>query len=102
DIVSGVVAALKNPPAAEPGKPPARVLNIGNNRSEKLMDFIRLIEREVGRKADIEFLDMQPGDVKETYADITDTTALTGFKPATTIEQGVPRFVAWYKDYMNK
>lgn len=99
DIVSGILAALKNPPVAGEGKPPARVLNIGNTRSENLMDFIRLIEREVGKTADIEFMEMQPGDVSETYADIEETTALTGYKPTTTIEQGIPRFVAWYVDY---
>lgn len=101
DIVSGILAALKNPPSAEEGKAPARVLNIGNTRSENLMDFIRLIEREVGKTADIEFMEMQPGDVTETYADIEETTALTGYKPTTTIEQGIPRFVAWYKAYIS-
>lgn len=99
DIVSGILATLKNPPIAEPGKAPARVLNIGNTRSEKLMDFVGIIEKELGKKADVEFLPMQPGDVKETYADITETTAITGYKPTTTIREGVPRFVDWYKSY---
>lgn len=99
DIVSGIIATLNTPPAVEPGKPPARVLNIGNTRSENLMDFIRLIEQEVGQQANIDFMDMQPGDVKETYADVSETTAITGYKPTTTIEHGIPRFVAWYKDY---
>lgn len=99
DIVSGILATLKNPPVAEHGKAPARVLNIGNTRSEKLMDFVALIEKELGKKADIEFMPMQPGDVKETYADITETTELTGYKPTTAIREGVPRFVEWYKSY---
>ncbi len=99
DIVSGVVATLKTPPTREGKKAPHRVLNIGNSRSEDLMDFIRIIERELGKKAHIEFMDMQPGDVPETFADIEDTSRLTGFKPTTTIAEGVPRFIAWYKDY---
>jgi len=96
DIVSGVLATLEVPPT---GEVPSRVLNIGNNRSENLMDFIRAIETATGRKAELEFTDMQPGDVKETYADIAETTRLTGYKPTTTIQQGIPRFIDWYKAY---
>lgn len=96
DIVSGVLATLEVPPT---GEVPSRVLNIGNNRSENLMDFIRTIETATGRKAELEFTDMQPGDVKETYADIAETTRLTGYKPTTTIQQGIPRFIDWYKAY---
>lgn len=99
DIVSGVLAVLDTPPERSDAGAPHRVLNIGNTRSEALMDFIAIIERELGRKADIEFLPMQPGDVRETYADIAETTALTGFKPTTSIAEGVPRFVDWYKGY---
>lgn len=99
DIVTGVVGALAHPPARDDAPAPHRVLNIGNTRSENLMDFIRLIEAELGKTAHLEFMDMQPGDVPETFADISETTALTGFKPTTAIAQGVPRFVAWYKDY---
>lgn len=99
DIVSGVIATLNNPPTRAGKKAPHRVLNIGNSRSENLMDFVRIIERELGKKANIEFMDMQPGDVPETFADIAETTALTGFEPTTSIEQGVPRFIEWYKKY---
>ena len=63
------------------------------------MDFIKIIEKELGKKANIEFMSMQPGDVPETFADIEDTSRLTGFQPTTTIAEGVPRFIAWYKDY---
>ena len=76
-----------------------RVYNIGNNRSEKLMHFIGLIEDALGAKAEIEFAPMQDGDVKETYADIDAIQSAVGFNPATTIDEGVPRFVAWYRDY---
>ncbi len=99
DIVSGVVATLDNPPLKTQTEAPHRVLNIGNTRSENLMDFIDLIEKEVGRKAEITFKDMQPGDVKETYADVLKTTDVTGYKPKTPISEGVPRFVRWYKEY---
>ena len=98
DIVSGVVAALAVPPA-DTGAPPCRILNIGNNRSENLMDFIATIEGAVGKKAIIEFEPIQPGDVPETYADISETTAVTGYIPTTTIADGIPKFVEWYKDY---
>lgn len=99
DIVSGVVATLAHPPAREGKKAPHHVLNIGNTRTERLLDFIHLIEKEMGRKAELELLDMQPGDVPETFADIAETTAITGFKPTTSIAEGIPRFIAWYKDY---
>lgn len=99
DIVSGIVGVLKKPPEDEINSAPHRVLNIGNTKSEALMDFINLIEREIGKSADIEFLPMQPGDVKETYSDVTATKELTGYEPTTNINVGVPKFVAWYKEY---
>lgn len=98
DIVDGVVAALDHPPPHE--KNAAHViLNLGNTRSEKLMDFIRLIERDLHVKALIEFKSMQDGDVYETFADISETTARLGYRPKTAIEEGVPQFIAWYKSY---
>lgn len=99
DIVSGIVGSLKVPPVREGKKAPCRVLNIGNTSSENLMDFVKIIEDELGKKADVEFLPMQPGDIQETFSDIAETTALTGFKPTTSIYEGVPKFVQWYKDF---
>ena len=103
DIVTGVLGALANPPAKRDGDKsadaPWRVLNIGNNRSEKLMDFVHLIEAELGQKAEIDFKPMQPGDVPETYADISAIQELTGYAPTTTIKEGIPRFLEWYKNY---
>lgn len=96
DIVAGVVAALDAPPA---GELPHRVLNIGNNRSETLMDFIRTLETALGKKAELNLTDAQPGDVLETYADIAETTKITGFQPTTTIAEGIPKFVEWYKSF---
>ncbi|MBE0531541.1 MAG: NAD-dependent epimerase/dehydratase family protein [Rhodospirillales bacterium] len=97
DIVAGVIGCLDHPPAD--GGPKARVYNIGNNRSERLMDYIAEIEKALGRKATIDFQPMQPGDVKETYADIAATTRDFGFVPRTPIGEGVPRFVDWYCDH---
>ena len=99
DIVSGVVGVLDNPPADDGVQPPCRLYNIGNNNSEKLMDFIALIEQSLGRKAEYDFLPMQPGDVKETYADISAIQRDVGFAPTTPISVGVPNFIEWFKAY---
>ena len=96
DIVAGVIATLDTPAS---GDVPHRVLNIGNTRSEDLMDFVKIIERELGKIADLDPQPMQPGDVMETFADVTETTEAVGYRPTTSIDVGVPRFVAWYKDY---
>jgi UDP-glucuronate 4-epimerase len=98
DIVAGVVAALDRPPTGD-GDVPHRRYNLGNHRAEKLMHFIGLIERATNRKAIIEFDELQPGDVKETYADIEAATRDLGFHPRTSIDQGIPRFVDWYRKY---
>ena len=99
DIVSGVLAVLKTPPTTKEQDVPHRVLNIGNNNAEKLMDFISTIENALGRKADIDFKPMQPGDVKQTFADIDETNRLVGYKPTTSIGDGIPKFIDWYKSY---
>ncbi len=99
DIVNGVIACLDGPAPAVDGKPPHRVYNIGNSRSERLMDFVDTLERALQRKAEIDFQPMQPGDVKETYADIDDTRRDFGYEPKTLIGEGIPKFVDWYKDF---
>ena len=99
DIVAGILASLDRPPAIEAGAPPFRIYNLGNNKSERLMDFIALIEKTLGRKAEVELLPMQPGDVKESYADISSSQRDLGFQPKVTIDQGVPRFIEWYREY---
>jgi len=96
DIVAGVLAALDRPPS---GTPPCALYNLGNHRSEPLMRFIALLEQATGREAIKEFVEMQPGDVKETYADIESSRRDLGFEPTTPIEVGLPRFVAWYREY---
>ncbi|MCY4397303.1 MAG: GDP-mannose 4,6-dehydratase [Rhodospirillaceae bacterium] len=103
DIVAGTLAALDRTPGtegpADGGEPPHRLYNLGNNRPEHLMDFIRAIEQACGRKATLEMKPMQPGDVKETCADIDASVRDLGFSPKTTIAEGVPRFVAWFREY---
>jgi UDP-glucuronate 4-epimerase len=105
DIVTGVVASLDNPPPddgqekAGGSRGPHRVYNIGNHRSEELTRMIGLIEQACGRQADKRLMPMQAGDVRDTYADISAIQRDLGFQPTTTIDEGVPRFVAWYREY---
>lgn len=101
DIVAGVLACLDSPAEPVDGAPPHRIYNIGNHRSEKLMDFIAILEKSLGKKAEIDLQPMQPGDVKETYADIEATRRDFGFNPATSIAEGIPRFVEWYREFYN-
>ena len=105
DIVAGIVACVDNPPAddgtvkAGGSVSPHRIYNIGNSRSEDLGEMISLIEQACGRPATRNLLPMQPGDVRDTFADISAIQRDLGFEPRTTIAEGVPRFVAWYRDY---
>lgn len=97
DIVSGVIAAADMAPLPGTGAARHRVYNIGNNRPERLMDFIAAIEAAAGREAEKIMLPMQPGDVHETYANIDSISADLGFAPTTSLAEGIPRFVDWYK-----
>lgn len=96
DIVQGVLAALDHPPS---GDIPERVFNLGNNNSEKLTDFIDLLQDAIGIKAEVNLLPMQMGDVKETYADISASQKILGFEPTTSIQDGIPQFIDWYRWY---
>ena len=78
---------------------PHRIYNLGNSRSELLEDFISVLEEACGRKAIRDYQPMQPGDAPATFADIARSEADLGFAPTTTIREGLPRFVAWYRDY---
>lgn len=105
DIVTGVVACLDNPPPDD-GQPkaggsinPHRVYNIGNNRSEPLLRMIEILEQTLGKEAKRELLPMQPGDVRETYADISAIQNDLGFAPTTPIDVGIPKFVEWFRQY---
>jgi UDP-glucuronate 4-epimerase len=96
DIVAGILACLDRPPADRGEAPPFRIYNIGNNKSEDLKRFVEILERALGRKAVIEFAPLQPGDVPATYADIAETERDLGFRPTTSIDTGLPRFVDWF------
>jgi len=99
DIVTGVVNVMARPPQPDEHGTPYKVYNIGNNKPEKLLDFIATLEQCLGREAQKQFLPMQPGDVYRTYADINDLIRDFDFKPDTPISVGVQRFVDWYRDY---
>jgi len=110
DIVEGVIRIQDVIPQADENNPrtrpdsssaPYRVYNIGNNEPIELSRFIEAIESAAGKTAKKEYLPMQPGDVPATYADIDSLQAATGFKPSTTIEAGMQKFVEWYKEYYN-
>jgi UDP-glucuronate 4-epimerase len=105
DIVAGILAAVDHPPGddgaikAGGSKAPHALYNIGNNQSEELTRFIEVIEAACGRKAIIDYQPMQPGDVVETYADISAITRDLGYAPTTTIDVGLPNFVSWFRGY---
>jgi UDP-glucuronate 4-epimerase len=105
DIVTGIVAALDNPPPDDGSEKaggsfgPHRLYNIGNHRSEELTRMISLIEQACGREAEKVLMPMQDGDVRDTFADISAIQRDLGFEPSTSIDEGVPRFVDWYRAY---
>ena len=94
DIILGTKAAIEKNYSFE-------IFNLGNNKSVNLLDFIKTIENKLNKKAIINFQPMQSGDVKETYADISETEEELGFKPKTSIDEGIPKFIKWYKSYYN-
>lgn len=113
DIVEGVVRVMDNPPQGNPdwsgdSPDPAtsyanyRVFNIGNNNPVKLMDFVGAIESAVGKKAIKNLMPMQPGDVPSTCADVSELETAVGFKPNTSIQEGITNFISWYREYFNK
>jgi UDP-glucuronate 4-epimerase len=105
DIVRGVVACLDAPPMddgsvkAGGSSSPHALYNIGNSRSEDLMRVVQLLEHATGKKGLLDPQPMQPGDVRDTFADISAIERDLGFSPATSIDEGVPRFVSWYREY---
>jgi UDP-glucuronate 4-epimerase len=110
DIVEGVVRVLDTLPQPNPAwsgltpdpgtsQAPYRVYNIGNNQPVELWHFIEALEACLGREAEKQLLPMQPGDVPETYADVDDLTRDVGFRPSTPINEGIARFVEWYRTY---
>lgn len=103
DIVKGIIAVSDHIPFSDSvHNAPWQLFNIGNNKPVALGRFIEILEEKIGRVAEKEYLPMQPGDVPETYADIAPLTALAGFRPSTTLEEGLGNFVEWYRRYYNK
>ncbi len=110
DIVEGVIRVLDRVPEGNPSwsgerpdaatsRAPYRLYNIGNNNPVELMEYIAVLEECLGRKARMNLLPLQPGDVPDTYADVSDLVADTGYHPSTPVAEGVARFVAWYRDF---
>ncbi|MDL2060484.1 GDP-mannose 4,6-dehydratase [Mesosutterella sp. AGMB02718] len=99
DIVTGMEHMLCNPPRKNELGDAYKVYNIGNHKPEKLMHFIEVLEQALGKKAKKEYLPMQPGDVYQTYADVSELQRDFDFKPETTIEEGLGKFAQWYKTY---
>ena len=110
DIAQGVVRALDHPatpneewngsdPDPATSQAPYRVYNIGNNRPVQLLEYIAALEECLGRKAKMDLLPMQAGDVPATMADVTELEKAVGFRPSTPVQEGIARFVAWYRDF---
>jgi len=110
DIVEGVMKTLDNPatsnvnwnskqPDPATSRAPWRIYNIGNNKPVQLMDYVKALEKTLGKKAKINFLPLQPGDVPDTYANVDNLNKKFNYKPATSVINGVSNFVKWYKDY---
>ena len=113
DIVGGILKVIEHIPMSNPGwnasapdpgssLAPWRVFNIGNNSPVDLMDFIEVLGAKLQRKVELKLLPLQPGDVPNTYADVSDLAAELNYKPSTTIEHGIQMFVDWYLDYFEK
>ena len=112
DIVYGIVKLIDRPPVPNPNWDervddlstsfaPYKIYNIGNNQPVPLMKFINVLEEKIGIEAEKIYMDMQPGDVLRTYADVTDLERDIDFRPNTSIEEGLSRFVDWYREYYN-
>jgi UDP-glucuronate 4-epimerase len=99
DVVSGLVAALSRPPAADPSGVRHKVYNLGNSSPTPLLRYIELIEEAMGRKAERTMIPVQPGEMVSTYADIAETERDLGFSPSTPVEFGIGEFIRWFKGY---
>lgn len=99
DIVEGMIRMLNNPPVPNEEGDCYKVYNIGNNKPEKLMEFIQTLEKALGKKAEKEYYPMQPGDVYQTYADVSELVKDFDYKPSTGIEEGLENFAAWYREW---
>ena len=112
DITDGVMRVIDKPSKSDPNwdannpdpsssSAPYKIYNIGNNEPVRLMDFIEAIEEKLGKEAQKNFMDMQPGDVQSTYADVQSLIDDMGYKPNTSIKEGVSKFIDWYREFYN-
>lgn len=112
DIVQGIIKIIDVVPEPNPewnekmdsissSFAPYKIYNIGNSSPVRLMKFIEILEKKIGKKANIQFLEMQPGDVLKTYADVSDLEKAINFKPSTSLDSGLEKFIDWYKRYYN-
>ena len=101
DIIKGICNVIFHPPIDNGKGARYKIYNIGNNHPEPSMDMVRLLEKYLKIEAKKEFLPMQPGDVYQTYADTSDLEKNFGFKPSTSLEEGLRKFVDWYIEYKN-
>lgn len=99
DIVEAVVRMLNNPPMPDEEGDRYKIYNIGNNKPEKLMEFIQTLEKALGKEAKKEYYPMQPGDVYQTYADVSELVKDFDYKPSTGMEEGLGKFAAWYREW---
>lgn len=108
DITAGVESVMRKSPEAQDGEPPFKVYNIGNSHPESLLRFVEILEgclmreKVIDKPGEKEFLPMQPGDVLQTFADVSDLERDFGFKPSTRLEDGLARFAKWYKTYRDR
>lgn len=102
DIVEGVMRMLNNPPVPNEDGDRYKIYNIGNNKPEKLMEFIQTLEKALGREAKKEFYPMQPGDVYQTFADVSELVKDFDYKPSTSIEEGLGKFADWYRKWTHR
>ena len=108
DVVEALLRLLDHPPVADPARladhpaqSPAsfRLCNVGNHQPVRLLDLVQMLEQAIGKKARVELLPMQAGDVQHTYADAQALSVLTGFAPSTPMEVGIGHYLAWFRDY---
>jgi UDP-glucuronate 4-epimerase len=100
DIVAGILAVLNHKPESrEVNGAPYKIYNIGNSFPVPLLDYLGVLEEKIGKRAVTEMAPLQPGDVEATYADVSDLMSDTGFSPRTSLNEGIDKFVAWYKEY---
>jgi UDP-glucuronate 4-epimerase len=102
DIVEGIVRVMDSIPSKDDSQPFYRLFKIGNSKPVQLLEFIELIEKSLGVKAQKEMLPMQAGDVKRTWADISKLHATVGYKPKTDLKEGITVYIDWYKRYYKK